>query len=172
MSGSGVLAKRRDSELSNAEHLTRSGLVRSRDRSAWRGASLSSTCVGPHALRIAFADGSEQTIDFAPVLLGELFGPLRDPEVFGRVRLDTEVNSWSGQTAPTSTRRRSTTGRLWLTSWRPARDLGRRQAIVPSSRLSLAKRVSTCAGIRAQFLPGHRVTGWINVELNHEEPTR
>jgi hypothetical protein len=49
--------------------------------------------VGPHALRIVFGDGSEQTIDFAPVLRGELYGPLRDPEVFGRVRLDTEVHT-------------------------------------------------------------------------------
>jgi hypothetical protein len=49
--------------------------------------------VGPHALRVAFTDGSEQTIDFAPVLLGELYGPLRDPEVFGRVRLDPEVHT-------------------------------------------------------------------------------
>lgn len=49
--------------------------------------------VGPHALRVAFADGSEQTIDFAPVLRGELYGPLRDPEVFGQVRLDPEVHT-------------------------------------------------------------------------------
>jgi hypothetical protein len=46
--------------------------------------------VGPHALRVAFANGSEQTIDFAPVLLGKLYGPLRDPEVSGLVRLDPE----------------------------------------------------------------------------------
>jgi hypothetical protein len=49
--------------------------------------------VGPLALRVAFADGSDQTIDFAPVLLGELYGPLRDPDVFGRVRLDPEVHT-------------------------------------------------------------------------------
>lgn len=49
--------------------------------------------VGPYALRIAFADGSHQTIDLSPVLFGELYGPLRDPELFGRVRLDTEVHT-------------------------------------------------------------------------------
>ena len=49
--------------------------------------------VGPHALRVEFADGSRQTIDFAPVLVGELYGPLQDPEVFGRVRLDPEVHT-------------------------------------------------------------------------------
>ena len=49
--------------------------------------------VGPHALRVVFADGSEQTIDFAPVLIGELYGTLLDPEVFARVRLDPEVHT-------------------------------------------------------------------------------
>ena len=44
-------------------------------------------------MRVAFADGSEQTIDFEPVLRGELYGPLRDPEVFGQVRLDLEVQT-------------------------------------------------------------------------------
>ena len=49
--------------------------------------------IGSHALRVAFADGSEQTIDFEPVLRGELYGPLRDPEIFGQVRLDLEVQT-------------------------------------------------------------------------------
>jgi hypothetical protein len=49
--------------------------------------------VGLHVLRVGFADGSKQTIDFSPVLLGELYGPLSDPEVFGRVRLDPEVHT-------------------------------------------------------------------------------
>lgn len=34
--------------------------------------------VGPYALLVAFSDGTEQRIDFAPVLHGMLFGPLRD----------------------------------------------------------------------------------------------
>jgi DUF971 family protein len=49
--------------------------------------------VGTHALRIAFDDGSMQTIDFAPVLAGELYGPLQDPELFAQVRLDPEVHT-------------------------------------------------------------------------------
>lgn len=49
--------------------------------------------VGAHALRIEFADGTRQTIDFTPVLLGELYGPLQDPEFFGQVRLDPEVHT-------------------------------------------------------------------------------
>jgi Protein of unknown function (DUF2442) len=49
--------------------------------------------VGDYALRVAFDDGSEQTIEFGPVLAGELYGPLRDPEFFGQVALDPEVHT-------------------------------------------------------------------------------
>ncbi|HLG59568.1 MAG TPA: DUF2442 domain-containing protein [Vicinamibacterales bacterium] len=49
--------------------------------------------VGPHILRVGFADGSQQTIDFTPVLAGELYGPLQDPEFFGQVLLDPEVHT-------------------------------------------------------------------------------
>lgn len=44
--------------------------------------------VGPHVLRVGFDDATEQTIDFEPVLAGELFGPLRDPVLFARVTID------------------------------------------------------------------------------------
>lgn len=49
--------------------------------------------VGAHVLRIDFADGSTRTIDFSPVLIGELYGPLQDPAVFGQVQLDPEVHT-------------------------------------------------------------------------------
>ena len=49
--------------------------------------------VGPYVLRVEFDDGTVQTIDFEPVLAGELFGPLRDPECFRQVRLDREVHT-------------------------------------------------------------------------------
>ncbi len=42
-------------------------------------------------LRVWFEDGTEQLIDLEPVLAGELFEPLRDPEYFARVRLDEEA---------------------------------------------------------------------------------
>ena len=45
----------------------------------------------PYTLRLRFDDGTERTIDFQPVLAGELFGPLRDLELFNRVRLDPEA---------------------------------------------------------------------------------
>ncbi len=49
--------------------------------------------VGPYTLRVRFDDGTTQTIDFAPVLEGEMFGPLRDPSLFNRVQLDPEVHT-------------------------------------------------------------------------------
>ena len=49
--------------------------------------------VGPYTLRVTFDDSTSQTIDFLPVLAGELFGPLRDPELFERVQLDLEVRT-------------------------------------------------------------------------------
>ena len=41
-------------------------------------------------LRVHFEDGTSQTIDFRPVLSGELFGPLADSNLFEQVRLDEE----------------------------------------------------------------------------------
>lgn len=49
--------------------------------------------VAPFTLRVAFDDGSVQTIDFWPVLAGELFGPLRNLELFEQVRLDPEAQT-------------------------------------------------------------------------------
>ena len=49
--------------------------------------------VGPYVLRVHFDDGTEQTIDFEPVLWGELYRPLRDPAVFQQVRIDPEVHT-------------------------------------------------------------------------------
>ncbi len=49
--------------------------------------------VGPYTLHITFDDGSEQTINFEPILHGQLYGPLRDLALFNQVRLDEEVNT-------------------------------------------------------------------------------
>jgi hypothetical protein len=46
--------------------------------------------VGPYTLAVGFEDGTEQRIDFRPVLEGELFGPLQNPNVFIAVSLDKE----------------------------------------------------------------------------------
>jgi hypothetical protein len=48
---------------------------------------------GPHIPCIEFDDGTAQTIDFQPILAGELFGPLRDLAMFNRVRIDPEVHT-------------------------------------------------------------------------------
>ncbi len=49
--------------------------------------------VSPYTLRVRFDDGTERTINFEPVLTGELFGPLRDLNLFNQVRLDSEVRT-------------------------------------------------------------------------------
>ena len=48
---------------------------------------------GQYVLRVEFDDGVCRTIDFKPVLHGELYGPLRNPAVFAQVRLDPEVHT-------------------------------------------------------------------------------
>ena len=44
--------------------------------------------VGGYTIRVCFEDCTQQTIDFEPILEGELYGPLRDPEVFRQVQID------------------------------------------------------------------------------------
>ena len=49
--------------------------------------------VSAYTLRLHFDDGTVQTIDFRPVLAGELYGPLRDLELFNRVAIDDEAHT-------------------------------------------------------------------------------
>jgi hypothetical protein len=49
--------------------------------------------VAPYTLRIGFDDGTQQVVDFLPVLRGELYGPLRDPGFFNQVVLDSEIHT-------------------------------------------------------------------------------
>ena len=44
-------------------------------------------------LSVQFDDGTSQTIDFRPVLEGDLYGPLQDPVVFAQVHIDPEVHT-------------------------------------------------------------------------------
>ena len=46
-----------------------------------------------YTLRVRFDDQTEQTINFRPILAGELFGPLRDLELFRRVGIDADANT-------------------------------------------------------------------------------
>ncbi len=45
----------------------------------------------PYTLRVRFDDATEQTINFRPVLAGELLGPLKNLFLFSQVRVDPEV---------------------------------------------------------------------------------
>jgi len=44
-------------------------------------------------IRVCFDDGTEQIIDLAPLLAGELYGPLRDERLFRQVRIDSEAGT-------------------------------------------------------------------------------
>lgn len=46
-----------------------------------------------YILRVTFDDGTAQVIDFEPVLHGEMYGPLRDPDLFRQVQLDPETRT-------------------------------------------------------------------------------
>lgn len=49
--------------------------------------------IGPYTLLVKFEDATEQTINFTPVLFGELYGPLQDISLFNQVRIDPEVHT-------------------------------------------------------------------------------
>lgn len=48
---------------------------------------------GTYQVRVGFDDGTSREIDLEPILEGELYGPLRDPEIFARVVVDPEVRT-------------------------------------------------------------------------------
>lgn len=47
----------------------------------------------PYTLRFAFDDHSEQAIALENILEGELYGPLRDMNLFNQVTIDPEVHT-------------------------------------------------------------------------------
>jgi hypothetical protein len=53
------------------------------------------TATGNYTLLVLFDDGTEQEIDFEPVLYGELWGPLRDVALFNRVVIDPIAHTLS-----------------------------------------------------------------------------
>lgn len=54
--------------------------------------------LGGYRLRVSFDDQSTREIDLEPVLEGEIYGPLCDPERFAAVAIDPEVHTlvWPG----------------------------------------------------------------------------
>jgi len=49
--------------------------------------------VSAYTLVVRFDDDTEQTIDFRPILAGELYGPLCNLELFNKVQIDPEVET-------------------------------------------------------------------------------
>jgi hypothetical protein len=49
--------------------------------------------VGTYKVRVQFNDDASQTIDFGPVLVGEMFGPLKEPRLFNAVKIDPEAHT-------------------------------------------------------------------------------
>jgi hypothetical protein len=49
--------------------------------------------VGPYTLQLEFDDGAVQTIDFSPILYGNIFAPLRDPALFDQVSIDPDFQT-------------------------------------------------------------------------------
>lgn len=49
--------------------------------------------ISSYTLKVKFDDHTEQTIDFQPVLMGELYGPLRNLALFNQVTIDSEVKT-------------------------------------------------------------------------------
>jgi hypothetical protein len=49
--------------------------------------------ISDYTLRVQFDDGTDQIIEFRPVLAGELYGPLRNLQLFNRVRIDKEAGT-------------------------------------------------------------------------------
>jgi hypothetical protein len=79
--------------------------------------------VAPYTLCVCFEDGTAQTIDFQPVLAGELYGPLRDVDLFNRVWIDPWPNGADFDPA---------TLHDWPEYERELRELARRWASVPA----------------------------------------
>jgi hypothetical protein len=91
--------------------------------------------VALYILRVHFEDGAEQTIDFRPVLEGEIFGPLRDPELFRQVRIDPEAHTlvW-----PNGADFDPSTLYDWPRAGKRLEALARAWALPPSGRTSAA----------------------------------
>jgi Protein of unknown function (DUF2442) len=49
--------------------------------------------VDRYTLSVRFDDETVRQIDFEPILVGELYSPLRDVKIFNRVRIDPEVHT-------------------------------------------------------------------------------
>jgi hypothetical protein len=46
-----------------------------------------------YVVRVMFADGEVRDVNITPLLDTEVFSPLRDPSVFGQVKVDEEIGT-------------------------------------------------------------------------------
>ncbi len=51
------------------------------------------SATAPYVLEVTFADGSQRRVDVEPLLFGEMFEPLRDPSLFAKASVDTELGT-------------------------------------------------------------------------------
>jgi len=49
--------------------------------------------VEPYILEVTFQDGTKRRVDMEALLFGEMFEPLRDPEMFRQVSVDPELGT-------------------------------------------------------------------------------
>lgn len=49
--------------------------------------------VKPYVLDVTFSDGHRRQVDIEPLLWGEVFAPLRDPDLFAQAAVDKEGGS-------------------------------------------------------------------------------
>ena len=49
--------------------------------------------IDDHTLRLRFDDGVEREVDLSHVMFGPMGEPLKDPELFRRVRVDPELRT-------------------------------------------------------------------------------
>ena len=49
--------------------------------------------LSPYNIRVTFNDGKEKIIDIEPILYGAYFEPLRNPQLFKKVRVNKEINT-------------------------------------------------------------------------------
>jgi hypothetical protein len=54
---------------------------------------VSANVSAPYTLKVDFDDHTTQTIDFQPILNGDLYAPLRDISLFSKVQIDPEVHT-------------------------------------------------------------------------------
>lgn len=52
-----------------------------------------SILIKDYIVRVRFDDGTERVIDFEPILIGPMFGPLRDPALFRQLKVDAEIGT-------------------------------------------------------------------------------